>query len=58
MHYYVLIFKHEKDFFRTFDLNIFCEKIFSTFVSKNRQEGAEEEVSKQLKSENYLRAIE
>lgn len=58
MHYYVLIFKHENDFFRTFDLNIFCEKIFAKFVDKNRQDGAEEEVSKQLKSENYLRAIE
>ena len=58
MHYYVVVFKHENDFFRTFDLNIFCEKIFSRFVDKNREEGPEQEVSKQLKSENYIRSIE
>lgn len=58
MHYYVLIFKHENDFFRTFDLNIFCEKLFAKFVDKNRQDGVEAEVSKQLKSDSYVRSIE
>jgi hypothetical protein len=53
----VIVFKHEKDFMRTFDLSIFHNLIFTKFVDKARKDGVSD-VEKELKGQNYAKAIE
>jgi hypothetical protein len=57
LHYYVIIFKHEKDFLRTFDLGILHKKIYTKFIDKNRREGLSE-AEKELRAISYTNAIE
>jgi hypothetical protein len=45
----VIIFKHEKDFLRTFDLGIFHQKIYTKFIARNRKDGLSE-VEKELRA--------
>lgn len=53
----MIIFKHEKDFLRTFDLGIFHKKIYTKFLDKNRKD-ALSEVEKELRAQSYSHAIE
>lgn len=54
MFYYVIVFKHESDFLRTFDLEMFHQKVFELFIPEFM--GASE-VEKKRIFEQYMESI-
>lgn len=50
-----MVFKHEKDFLRTFDLGIFQSSLFTRFVPSYRLKS---DAEKEVIFQNYLKSIE
>lgn len=52
--YYVVVFKHENDFYRTFDVGSFHEKISEKFIPEYLNAS---EIEKQKIFDNYIQSI-